>query len=80
MLAITAAARESYAYLKGGKELIKQYRYMRGIFSDARAKLDAAPDAEGQRDILRALGEAALAEHVEWALMHRERPLENARF
>ncbi|WP_379988210.1 hypothetical protein [Dokdonella soli] len=53
---------------------------MRGIFSDARAKLDAAPDAEGQRDILRALGEAALAEHVEWALMHRERPLENARF
>jgi hypothetical protein len=29
-----------------------------------------------QREILRALGEAALAEHVEWAVMHRQRPLE----
>jgi hypothetical protein len=80
VLAITAAARESYAYRKGDKELIKQYRYMRGIFAAARKKLDATRDAEDQREILRALGEAALAEHAEWALMHRERPLENARF
>ena len=80
VLAITAAARESYAYRKGDKELIKQYRYMRSIFADARRKLDVAHDSTGQREILRALGEAALAEHAEWALMHRERPLENARF
>ena len=80
VLAIVAAARESYAYRKGDKELSKQYRYMFGIFSSARAKLDAAHDARSKREILRALGEAALAEHSEWALMHRERPLENARF
>jgi len=80
VLAIVAAARESYAYRKGDKELSKQYRYMFGIFSTARSKLDAAHDADSKRDILRALGEAALAEHSEWALMHRERPLENARF
>lgn len=79
-LTIIAAAREAYAYRKGDKELIKQYRYMRGIFAEARRKLDGAPDAGGRRAILRALGEAALAEHAEWALMHRERPLENARF
>lgn len=78
--AILAAALESYAYRKGDKELINQYRYMSGIFANARMKLDAARDGESKREILRALGEAALAEHSEWALMHRERPLENARF
>jgi len=80
VLAIIAAARESYAYRKGDKELSKQYRYMRDIFANARVKLDATHDVGSQREILRELGEAALAEHSEWALMHRERPLENARF
>jgi len=79
VLGMVAAARESYAYRKGDKELIKQYRYMLGIFTDARRKIDAEPDDEGKREILRALGEAALAEHSEWALMHRQRPLDNAR-
>ena len=64
----------------GDMELIKQYRYMLGIFTDARRKIDAEHDDEGKREILRALGEAALAEHSEWALMHRQRPLDNARF
>ena len=77
---IIAAARESYAYRKGDKELIKQYRYMLGIFSDARRKLQSAPDDDSKREILRVLGEAALAEHSEWALLHRQRPLDNARF
>ena len=77
---IIAAARESYAYRKGDKELIKQYRYMLGIFTDARRKIDAEPDGKGKREILRALGEASLAEHADWALMHRQRPLDNARF
>ncbi len=80
VLAIIAAARESYSYRKGDKQLIKQYRYMLSIFADARRKLDTAGNSSDQREILRALGEAALAEHAEWALMHRERPLENARF
>ena len=79
VLAIVAAARESYAYRKADKELIKQYRYMRGIFANARRKLDADPDPGGRRDILRSLGEACLAEHAEWALMHRERPLEHGK-
>ena len=69
-----------HANRKGDKELIKQYRYMRSIFASAREQLDATHAAEGKREILRALGDAALAEHSEWALMHRERPLEQARF
>jgi hypothetical protein len=80
VLAIIAAARESYAFRKGDKELAKQYGYMLGLFADARTKLDATRDPATRRDILHALGEAALAEHSEWALLHRERPLENTRF
>lgn len=79
VLAVITAARESYAYRKADKELIKQYRYMRGIFASARRKLDTTRDPGAQRDVLRALGEAALAEHAEWALMHRERPLEHGK-
>lgn len=79
VLAIIAAARESYSYRKADKELIKQYVFMRNIFNGARSALLAEQDANGQREILRALGEAALAEHAEWALTHRERPLEHGK-
>ncbi len=78
-LSVIAAVREAYAYRKADKELIKQYRFMRRIFANARTALDRATGADQQREILRALGEAALAEHAEWTLMHRERPLERAR-
>ena len=80
VFSIVAAVREAYSYKKADKELIKQYRFMQRLFTDAREALDRAADADEQRDILRLLGEAALAEHVEWALMHRARPLEHARF
>ena len=80
VLAIVAAARESYAYRKGDKELSKQYRYMLNIFANARKRLDTCTMPASKREILRELGEAALAEHSEWALMHRDRPLESARF
>jgi len=49
---------------------------MERVFGNARTALDKAEDADEQREILRALGEASLAEHVEWAVMHRQRPLE----
>ena len=79
-VSIVAAVREAYAYRKADKELIKQYRFMCRIFAGARSALDRTRDPGEQREILRALGEAALAEHAEWTLMHRERPLEHARF
>lgn len=79
VLSILAAVREAYAFRKADKALIKQYRFMQRIFSEARLAIDRATDADEQRDVLRALGEAALAEHAEWALMHRQRPLEHGR-
>ncbi|MFO1506902.1 MAG: hypothetical protein U1F23_07455 [Lysobacterales bacterium] len=79
VFSVAAAVREAYAFRKADKELIKQYRFMRHIFTDARTQLDSTDDPEEQRNILRALGEAALAEHAEWAVMHRQRPLEPGR-
>ena len=79
ILSILAAVREAYAFKKADKELIKQYRFMQRIFSEARSALDRTTDPFEQREILRALGEAALAEHAEWALMHRQRPLEHGK-
>jgi hypothetical protein len=79
VLSILAGVRAAYAYKKADKELIKQYRYMQRIFDQARIALRSATDAREQREILRLLGEAALAEQVEWALMHRQRPLEHNR-
>jgi hypothetical protein len=78
-LSIVAAVRAAYAYRKADKELVKQYRFMHRIYRNARAALDASDSWRQKQDILRALGEAALAEHAEWALMHRERPLEHGR-
>lgn len=78
-LSLAAAVREAYAYRKADKELVKQYRFMHRIYRHARAALDAAVDAREQREILRALGEAALAEHTEWALIHRNRPIEHGK-
>ena len=79
IFSIVAGVRAAYAYKKADKELIKQYRYMQRIFGAARDALDRAADANAQRGILRLLGDAALAEQVEWALMHRQRPLEHNR-
>ena len=51
---------------------------MERVFSNARRLLDTADSTQRKRSILRALGHAALEEHAEWILMHRERPLETS--
>ncbi|MEO8811050.1 MAG: hypothetical protein ABI386_12475 [Rhodanobacter sp.] len=79
VLSIVAAVREAYAFKKADKELIKQYRFMQRIFDEARKALAQTSAPTEQREILHALGEAALAEHAEWALMHRQRPLEHGK-
>lgn len=78
-LSLIAAVREAYAYRKADKELVKQYRFMQRIYGNARVALDGARTSREKREILRALGEAALAEHAEWALMHRDRPIEHGK-
>lgn len=79
LLSLTAAVHEAYAYKKADKELIKQYRFMARIFGAAQRRLSVCRSDDERRQVLRTLGEAALAEHAEWTLMHRERPLEHSR-
>ena len=78
ILPLFAGVRDAYSHKKAEKELIKQYRFMRGILANARLKLDGSSDLEFRRAVLRALGNAALEEGAEWILMHRERPLEHS--
>ena len=79
ILPLIAAVREAYAQKRAEKELIKQYRFMSRIFINARRQLDEAATDTQRREILKALGNAALDEHAEWILMHRERPLEHGK-
>jgi len=78
LLPLAAAVRGAYAHKRADKELIKQYDFMARIFSNARKRLDAATSDDEIRKILRVLGSAALDEHAEWILIHRDRPLEQS--
>jgi Ca2+/Na+ antiporter len=77
---LIAGIRDAYSHKKAEKELIKQYRFMRGVLANARRLLDDSDDPEFRRRVLKALGTAALEEDAEWILMHRERPLEHSGF
>ena len=78
-LSVAAAVHEAYMHKKADKELIRQYQFMQRIFGAAQRLLDGGVEVEEKRRILQALGEAALTEHAEWTLMHRERPLPTSR-
>lgn len=79
VLPLVAAIREAYAQKRAEKELVKQYLFMARIFRNARRQLKSAESDAMRRQILKALGDAALEEHAQWLLMHRERPLEHGR-
>lgn len=78
LLPLIAGVREAYSHKVADKELIKQYRFMAGIFGRACRQLQDAGDDVERRSILKALGETCLQEHTEWILMHRERPIEHS--
>lgn len=77
VLPLIAGVRDAYSHKKADKELIRQYQFMKRIFHNARRLLDGSDDIAFRRRVLRAVGTAALEEHAEWLLMHRERPLEH---
>jgi hypothetical protein len=68
--------RQSYAKSTAESELIKQYEFMHRIFRNARSKQDSAETDDERRRVLKILGDAALEEHAEWILMHRERAID----
>ena len=70
---LAVGVRQSYAKATAEAELIKQFEFMGRIFHNARRRLDEVSDDVERRGILKALGDAALEEHAQWILMHRER-------
>lgn len=77
ILPLLAGIRDTISHKRAEKELIKQYRFMARIFSNARELLNQSQNLAFRRRVLKALGEAALEEGAEWILMHRARPLEH---
>jgi hypothetical protein len=68
--------RQSYAKSTAEAELIKQYEFMYRIFRNARRRIDEADNDADRRRLLKILGDAALEEHAEWILIHRERSID----
>lgn len=76
IMLLLVGVRQSYGDSVADAELIKQYEFMFRIFSNARRRIDSAESDDEIRRVLRVLGDAALGEHAQWILMHRERSLE----
>jgi hypothetical protein len=76
IMLLLVGVRQSYGDSIADAELIKQYEFMYRIFSNAKRRIDATGSDDEKRRILRVLGDAALGEHAQWILMHRERSLE----
>ena len=70
------AVRHGFAHAIAESELIKQYQFMLQIFTNARRRLSDADDDAFRREVLVALGRAALDEHAQWLMMHRERSVD----
>jgi len=76
VMLLLVGVRQSYAFSVADAELIKQYEFMFRIFSNARRRIVATDDDDEKRRVLHLLGDAALGEHAQWILMHRERSLD----
>ncbi len=76
VLLLFAGVRQSYSFSIADAELIKQFEFMHRIFSNSRRRIDATESDDEKRRILQLLGDAALGEHAQWILMHRERSLD----
>jgi hypothetical protein len=70
--------RQAYAKNTAEAELIKQYEFMYRIFRNARKRIDDADNDGDRRRILKVLGDAALEEHAQWILIHRERSIDES--
>ena len=73
---LLVGVRQAYAKATAEAELLKQYEFMHRIFHNARRRIDDTDSEEEQRRVLKILGDAALEEHSEWLLLHRERSID----
>jgi hypothetical protein len=73
---LAVGIRQAYAKATAESELIKQFDFMHRIFHNARRRIDMAESDSERRRVLKLLGDAALEEHAQWILIHRERSID----
>jgi hypothetical protein len=79
LLPLIGGVIEALVQKTAARELQRQYEYMYDVFQAARDQLMAARSDDERREIFGLLGRSALAEHAEWLLMHRDRPIDRSR-
>jgi hypothetical protein len=77
LAALTIALLISYVRARAFSEHANRYQRMYLLFDQAYRLLQGPPelDEATQREVARQLGREALAEHAEWLLTQRERPI-----
>jgi hypothetical protein len=79
LTALIAALLQTYAERRALAEQHKQCKRMTHIFARAKLCMTELISANRQgeaRELVRELGKAALEEHGDWVMLHRERPIE----
>lgn len=73
--AVCVAIATNYSRVRGHSENANRYQRMFFVFDRALALIKSANDDDAIRRVARELGREALAEHAEWLLLQRERPI-----
>jgi hypothetical protein len=76
---LAGAFHHAFAEQRAFAEHRNEYERMAKLFERGREafeRYDAAGDTAGMDKVLIALGTEALAEHADWLVLHRERPLQ----
>ena len=79
LTALFAALLHTYAEKRAHAETHKQYLRMKHVFARAKSRMSDLIDlgkTDEALDLVRELGKEALAEHGDWVMLHRERPIE----
>ena len=74
LLPFAIAARQNQAFRMAESEMLAHFQHYVRIFKNAQNLMAKAPNLLVRKDILRAVGEAALEENGQWILRQRERP------
>jgi hypothetical protein len=80
LLTVYAGIFETYLAERSDRTLIRQYRYMHGLFMVADRELRLARHVDDKLEILRSLGHACLAEHAQWTLAQRDKTIQGLKW
>lgn len=80
LLTLYAGIYESYLVARADRTLVRQYRYMHGLFGFASRQLAATPATEARLEVLQSLGQACLTEHAQWTLSQRDKTIQGLKW